>query len=57
MIEIRVGHACKLLIDNKVSIKQVCYESGFNNFTGFYKYFKQITGKSPLNYQKEFTAG
>jgi AraC-like DNA-binding protein len=57
MIEIRVGHACKLLIDNKVSIKQVCYESGFNNFTGFYKYFKQITGKSPLSYQKEFTAG
>jgi AraC-like DNA-binding protein/quercetin dioxygenase-like cupin family protein len=57
VIEIRVGHACKLLIDNKVSIKQVCYESGFNNFTGFYKYFKLITGKSPLNYQKEFTAG
>ena len=57
MLEIRVGHACKLLIDNKVSIKQVCYESGFNNFTGFYKYFKKITGKSPLNYQKEYTAG
>jgi AraC-like DNA-binding protein len=54
LIEIRVGHACKLLIENNMSIKQLCYESGFNNFTSFHKYFKQITSKSPLTYQKEF---
>ena len=56
LIEIRVGHACKLLIENNMSIKQLCYESGFNNFTSFHKYFKLITGKSPLTYQKEFIA-
>jgi AraC-like DNA-binding protein len=54
LIEIRVGHACKLLIESGLSIKQLCYESGFNNFTSFHKYFKLITGKSPLIYQKEF---
>jgi AraC-like DNA-binding protein len=54
LIELRVGHACKLLIENKECIKRLCYESGFNNFTSFHKYFKQITGKSPLIYQKEF---
>jgi AraC-like DNA-binding protein len=54
LIEIRVGHACKLLIENNLSIKQLCYESGFNNFTSFHKYFKLITNKSPLIYQKEF---
>jgi AraC-like DNA-binding protein len=54
LIELRVGNACKLLIENNLSIKQLCYESGFNNFTSFHKYFKQITGKSPLTYQKEF---
>ena len=54
LIEIRVGHACKLLIENNLSIKQLCYESGFNNFTSFHKYFKMITSKSPLTYQKEF---
>lgn len=54
LIEIKVGHACKLLIENRLSIKQLCYESGFNNFASFHKYFKVITGKSPLNYQKEF---
>jgi len=54
LIEIRVGHACKLLIENNLSIKQLCYESGFNNFTSFHKYFKLITSKSPLTYQREF---
>lgn len=54
MIEVRVGHACKLLIENNLSIKQLCYESGFNNFTSFHKYFKVLTGKSPLKYQREF---
>jgi AraC-like DNA-binding protein len=52
--EIRVGHACKLLIEGGYFIKQVCYECGFNNFATFNKYFKAVTGKSPLLYQKEF---
>jgi len=54
VLEIKVGYACKMLIDNKLSIKQLCYESGFNNFTSFHKYFKIITGKSPVSYQKDF---
>ena len=52
--ELRVGHACKLLIENKIPIKQICFESGFNNFSSFHTFFKSITGKSPLCYQKEF---
>lgn len=54
LLEIKVGHACKLLIENKLPLKQLCYESGFNNFANFHKYFKLIMGKSPLNYQKTF---
>ena len=54
IIEIKVGYACKLLIDNKYSVKQICYESGFNNFGSFHKYFKLITNKSPLDYKREF---
>jgi len=52
--EIRVGHACKLLIEDNMNVKQICYESGFQNFASFHKHFKMITGKSPLNYQKSF---
>lgn len=57
IIELRVAHACKLLIENRLCLKQLCYESGFNNFTSFHKYFKMITGKSPLIYQREFNLG
>lgn len=52
--EIRVGHACRLLVENKFSVKQICYDSGFNNFASFHKNFKTITNKSPLNFQKDF---
>lgn len=52
--ELRVGHASKLLIENKENITQVCYKSGFNNVTNFYKAFKKITGKTPLEYQNYF---
>jgi AraC-like DNA-binding protein len=54
LLEIKVGQACKLLMENNLSIKELCYESGFNNFASFHKYFKQITGLSPLSYKKEF---
>ncbi|ARS39124.1 AraC family transcriptional regulator [Sphingobacteriaceae bacterium GW460-11-11-14-LB5] len=54
LTEIKVGHACRLLIENKLNIKQLCYESGFNNMASFHKYFKITTGKSPLSYQREF---
>lgn len=52
--EIRVGNACKLLINNQQNVKEICYESGFYNFASFHKYFKEITGKSPLTYQKTY---
>ncbi len=54
LAEIRVGQACKLLIENKKNMKQLCFESGFNNFTCFHKNFKAITGKSPKKYQEEY---
>ncbi|GGB88996.1 AraC family transcriptional regulator [Dyadobacter sediminis] len=54
LLELRIGHACKLLAETNLSVAQVCYESGFNNFANFNKYFKIYTGKSPLLYQKEF---
>jgi AraC-like DNA-binding protein len=54
VMDIRVGYACKLLIANKTNIKQICSESGFNNFSCFHQYFKKITGKTPQAYQLEY---
>ncbi|WP_407427741.1 AraC family transcriptional regulator [Arcticibacter sp.] len=51
--EIRIGYACKLLLENKMSVKEICYESGYSNFTSFHSQFKNITGKSPLSYRRD----
>lgn len=54
LTEVRIGYACRLLIENKMSIKQICFESGFQNFSSFHKFFKLVTSQTPLVYQKNF---
>ncbi len=49
--EYRVVHATKLLQESKLSITDICYECGFNNFSHFNKRFKDVTGKSASNYR------
>ncbi|MCM4157417.1 AraC family transcriptional regulator [Gramella sp. AN32] len=51
--EYRLAHAAKLLHEEQMSITDVCYESGFNNFSHFNKEFKKFTGKSPTVYRNE----
>ncbi len=51
--EYRVVHATKLLTESQLSVTDVCYACGFNNFSHFNKQFKSITGKTALNYRKE----
>lgn len=51
--EYRLAYASKLLAEKTISINEVCYESGFNNFSHFSKLFKSYTGKSALQYRQE----
>lgn len=51
--EYRVVHATKLLNESKMSIADICYECGFNNFSHFNKQFNEVTGKSASQYRKE----
>lgn len=51
--EIRIGHACKILIEDKnKNITDVAFLSGFNNMSNFNRQFKLIKGKSPTAYLK-----
>jgi valyl-tRNA synthetase len=52
--EYRIIHSMKLLAEKPLSINEICYESGFNNFSYFNKTFKEYTQKSPSQYRKEF---
>ncbi len=49
--EIRIGYACKLLIEGELKIAAICYDSGFNNLSNFNRQFKRIRGMSPTEYQ------
>lgn len=52
--EYRITHSLKLLAEQPLSITEICFESGFNNFSYFNKTFKEYTQKSPSQYRKEF---
>ena len=52
--EFRIIHACKLLVEETHSVTDICFMCGFNNFSHFSRSFRQITGKSPSEYRKNF---
>lgn len=51
--EYRLVHASKLLAEKPMSITEVCFESGFNNFSHFNKQFKAFTGQNPSAYRNQ----
>jgi len=48
--ELRVGYACKLLLEEKYSKTDICFECGFNNLSNFNRQFKTVTSYSPSEY-------
>lgn len=52
--ELRITYACKLLLERRLTISQICYESGYNNISNFNRQFKKITGYSPTDYVHVF---
>lgn len=51
--EYRIVHATKLLNESQLNITDVCFASGFNNFSHFNKLFKQVIGKSASSYRTD----
>jgi AraC-like DNA-binding protein len=50
--EIRIGNACKLLNEDKYSIAEIAFESGFNSISNFNSQFRKMMGCSPREYMK-----
>ena len=51
--EIRIGYACKLLLEGKYNVAMICYESGFQNISNFNRQFKLIMNCTPSDYIRE----
>lgn len=54
VMEMRIGYACKLLIEGNHSVSQICFESGFNNLSNFNRCFKKFTLLTPVLYRNQF---
>ena len=52
--QLKIELACKLLMDNDLSIFEICLDSGFNNLSHFNKQFKKINGVPPSEYRNRF---
>ena len=53
LVDIRIGHACKLLLDTDETIGQISYESGFNNLANFNRLFKKYRTCTPVEYRRQ----
>lgn len=54
LIEIRISHACRLLVEDKFPTDVICFECGFNNVSNFYRHFKKVTGTTPMDYKRKY---
>ena len=52
--EIRIGHACKLLLEDKWTIAQIAYDSGFDSLSNFNRNFKKYIGHTPREYKGNY---
>lgn len=54
LIEVRISHVCRALIENKLTTEVICFECGFNNVSNFYRHFKKVKKMTPFEYKKKY---
>lgn len=52
LIELRIGHACRLLEMSNGSIQSVAFECGFDDMSHFYRTFNSRVGSTPLQFRE-----
>ena len=56
LLKLRVAHACRLLMDTKVPIKETAFASGFRGNAGLARAFRRHVGVTPGDYRRIFAA-
>lgn len=51
--EIRIGYACRRLMESDDSVGFICNEAGFNNMTNFTEQFKKMVKCTPYQFKKK----
>lgn len=54
LTEVRVWNACRLLLEDDLTVSEISFMCGYNNISHFNHQFKQVMSKSPREYKKAF---
>lgn len=54
LLELRLGHASRQLIDTTHSISEIAYNCGFNNISNFNRLFKKKKGCTPKEFRENY---
>jgi AraC-like DNA-binding protein len=52
--EIRIGNACKLLIEGELTVAEVSYATGFYSISNFNRTFREVMNLTPSEYKKKY---
>ena len=56
ILDLRVQHACRLLLATGRPVKEIAVQSGFRQAEGFRRVFHEHVGVPPATYRRIFTA-
>jgi AraC-like DNA-binding protein/quercetin dioxygenase-like cupin family protein len=56
LTELRVGAACRLLVETDRTVTQVCYAAGFNNLSNFNRRFRDQKGITPREFRRQYSS-
>ncbi len=54
IIDIRLGHATRLLVDTTHNISEICYQTGFNTLCNFNRLFRKRKKCSPTEFREKY---
>ncbi len=54
IVDVRLGHAARLLVDTSEPISEVCFECGFNTLSNFNRLFRKRKGCSPTEFREKY---
>ncbi len=56
LTELRVGAACRLLVETDRTVTEVCYATGWNNISNFNRRFRRHKGMSPREFREQYSS-
>ena len=54
IVDVRLGHAARYLIDTTSSVAEICYGCGFNTLSNFNRLFKKRKGCNPTEFREKY---